>query len=209
MSVLANGCDGGWMMLAKPGITSLQQLKGKKVAVQNGSIALVSLDWKLKQEKVEVEYVYMDNHQMPIPLQRGDVDAIVTFEPYCALTELSGWGKRLWVPYDTPMGKTNLGFVASTGFVKKEPDLTRKLVKAHVRATKEILDHPEISLETTMKQFNMSKEVAELSAKNLFFTTESGEAFQGGLRAMATMLIDAKLLEKEPSWGEFINTSFL
>jgi len=43
MAVLANGCDGGWMLLARPGITSFQQLRGKKIGVQNDSIALVSL----------------------------------------------------------------------------------------------------------------------------------------------------------------------
>ena len=39
---------------------------------------------------------------------------------------LNGWGKRLWVPYDSPMGKTNLGLVASETFVKADPDLTRR-----------------------------------------------------------------------------------
>src|SRR5260221_14619721 len=38
MQVLANGCDGGWMVLAQASIKSFQDLKGKKVAVQNGSI---------------------------------------------------------------------------------------------------------------------------------------------------------------------------
>ena len=44
MSVLANGCDGGWMVLAQPSINSFKDLVGKKVAVQNGSIGLVSLN---------------------------------------------------------------------------------------------------------------------------------------------------------------------
>src|ERR1700686_3066560 len=58
MSVLADGCDGGWMLVAKPSITSFAELAGKKIAVQNGSIGLVSLNWKLQQEgltdKVEI-----------------------------------------------------------------------------------------------------------------------------------------------------------
>ena len=144
MQVLANGCDGGWMVLAQPSINSFKDLVGKKVAVQNGSIGLVSLNWKLKQEGVfgKVEMAFMDNQDQPIPLMRGDVAAICCFEPYAALAELNGWGKRLWVPYDSPMGKTNLGFVASENFVKKDPDLTKKMVQAHVKATKEMASNP-------------------------------------------------------------------
>src|SRR6476661_7435146 len=93
MQILANGCDGGWMLLTQPSINSFQDLKGKKVAVQNGSIGLVSLNWKLKQEKLlgDVELVFMDNQDQPIPLMRGDVAAICVFEPYATLAELSGW----------------------------------------------------------------------------------------------------------------------
>ena len=72
MQVLANGCDGGWMVLAQPSINSFQDLEGKKVAVQNGSIGLVSLNWKLKQEGVfgQVDMAFMDNQDQPIPLMR-------------------------------------------------------------------------------------------------------------------------------------------
>ena len=211
MAVLANGCDGGWMLVAKPDITSFAQLKGKKVGVQNGSIGLVSLLWKLKHEGLDgaVDLAFMDNQDQPIPLMRGDVAAICCFEPYATLAELQGWGKKLWVPYDTPMGKTNLGFVASQAFVTKEAALTRSLVQAHVKATNEMASDPAIAIKTTIDQFKMSPEVAAASTKNLFFSADSGPHFQDGLKALAAMMIDAKLLDRAPDWNHFINTSFL
>ncbi|HWK47763.1 MAG TPA: ABC transporter substrate-binding protein [Stellaceae bacterium] len=211
MAVLADGCDGGWMLLAKPGITSFAQLAGKKIAVQNGSIGLVSLSWKLRHEGIadKVELLFLDNQDQPVPLARGDVDAICCFEPYATFAELNGFGHKLWVPYDTPMGKTNLGFVASVPFIKKEPELTKVLVQAHVKATNTMRDNPRIAIETTVKQFNMSQEVAEATMKNLFFSADSGAAFQSGLKALAGMMLTDKLLDAEPNWNEFINTSFI
>jgi NitT/TauT family transport system substrate-binding protein len=211
MQILANGCDGGWLVLAQPSITGWKDLVGKKIAVQSGSIGLVSLNWKLKQEGIygKVELVYMDNQDQPIPLMRGDVAAICPFEPYAALAEQNGWGKRLWVPYDSPMGKTNLGFVASEAFVKKDPELTKKMVAAHVKATQAMATDPTVAIETTIKVFKMTKEVAERSTKNLFFTAESGAPFVSGLKALAKMMIDDKLLDKEPDWGAFLNLGYV
>jgi NitT/TauT family transport system substrate-binding protein len=157
----------------------------------------------------KVEMAFMDNQDQPVPLMRGDVGAICVFEPYAALAELNGWGKKLWVPYDSPMGKTNLGFVASEKFVKADPELTKKMVKAHVAATKEMASNSAIAIETTIKQFKMTKEVAELSVKNLFFSADSGAPFVSGLKALAKMMIDDKLLEKEPDWGSFLNLGYV
>ena len=211
MQVLANGCDGGWMVLCQPSIGGWKDLVGKKIAVQNGSIGLVSLNWKLKQEGIfgKVEMAFMDNQDQPIPLMRGDVGAICVFEPYAALAELNGWGKRLWVPYDSPMGKTNLGFVASEKFVKADPELTKKMVQAHVKATQKMASDSSIAIETTIKQFKMTREVAELSVKNLFFSAESGAPFVSGLKALAKMMIDDKMLEKEPDWGSLLNLGYV
>ncbi len=211
MAVLANGCDGGWAFLARPGITSFAQLAGKKIGVQNGSIALVSLAWKLRHEGMtdKVELLYLDNQDQPVPLARGDVDAICCFEPYATFAQLNGFGQSLWVPYDTPMGKTNLGFVASIPFIQKEPALTRQLVQAHVTATNTMRQDPAIAIATTIKQFNMSPEIAAASTKNLFFSADTGPAFQSGLKALAGMMVTDKLLDTEPDWDAFINTSFL
>jgi ABC-type nitrate/sulfonate/bicarbonate transport system substrate-binding protein len=76
----------------------------------------------------KVEMAFMDNQDQPIPLMRGDVAAICCFEPYAALAEQNGWGKRLWVPYDSPMGKTNLGLRRLLGLREKDPALTKKMV---------------------------------------------------------------------------------
>ena len=211
MTVLCNGCDGGWKLVANPKYATLGDLKGKKIACQAGSIALAGLLWKLKKEGLadSVEVILMDGDKQPVPLYRGDVDAICGFEPFPTFAELNGWGKTIWTPYDTPMGKTNLGLVSSLSFVQKEPALTRALVQAHIAATNEIIANPAIALETTMKQFNLSKPIAEESNKNLFFTVESGPAFQAGLKETAKMMIESKLLEKEPDWATFINTSFI
>jgi len=210
LQVLANGCDGGWMVLAQPSIAGFKDLAGKKIAVQNGSIGLVSLDWKLRQEGVlgKAVMAFMDNQDQPGALMQGDVAAICCFEPYAALAEVNGWGRRLWVPYDSPMGKTNLGLVASVNMTKKEPDLTRKLVAAHVKATREMAANPAIAIETTMKQFKTTREVAELSTRNLFFSADSGASFVSGLKALARMMIDDRMLEKEPDWSQFLNLGY-
>jgi hypothetical protein len=83
------------------------------------------------------------------------------------------------------------------------------MVAAHVKATKEMASNPSIAIETTIKQFKMTKEVAELSTKNLFFSADSGPAFTGGLKALARMMLDDKMLEKEPNWDEFLNLGYV
>ena len=101
MAVLANGCEGGWMLVAAPSITSMAQLAGKKVGVQNGSIGLVSLQWKLRAEGLtdKVELVFLDNQDQPTPLARGDLAAICCFEPYATFAAMNGFGHNLWVNY--------------------------------------------------------------------------------------------------------------
>ena len=75
-------------------------------------------------------------------------------------------------------------------FTKAEPELTSKMVQAHVKATQEMASDSSIAIETTIQQFKMTREVAELSIKNLFFSAESGAPFVGGLKALAKMMVE-------------------
>ena len=122
--MLANGCDGGWMVLAQPGDhRAWKELAGKKIAVQNGSIGLVSLNWKLKQEGMfgKVEMAFMDNQDQPVPLMRGDVGAICVFEPYAALAELNGWGKSCGCRTTRPWARPTWASWPREAFIKKDP----------------------------------------------------------------------------------------
>lgn len=78
-----------------------------------------------------------------------------------------------------------------------------------MKATERMRADPSIAIETTVKQFNIDRTVAEASAKNLFFDADSGEAFQSGLRSLADMMLADKMLDGAPDWAEFINTRFL
>lgn len=207
--VLSNATDGGWYLLGGPKIASLADLKGKKVAVQAASISHISLLWRLQKDGLakDVELVFMNNPDMPVAMQRGDLEGAIIFEPHAAYVALNGWGKPLWAPYDTPMGKTNLGLIATPDFIQKFPETTKAVLKAHKSATAELVKDSSFAAEAIVKSLNMPLNVAQESLKNIFFSTESGPGFRKGIEAMGAMMLDAKMAEKLPDWDKFINTS--
>jgi ABC-type nitrate/sulfonate/bicarbonate transport system substrate-binding protein len=192
-------------------VKTIQDLKGKKIAVQPASISHLCLNWKLKQENLtnSVEVLVMNNNDMPVAMQRGDLDALMIFEPYAAFTILQGWASPVWAPYDTPMGKTNLGVIASPDFIAKNPELTKAIVAAHKAATADLQRDNTAAAEAIVKSLNMPLDVAKESLKNTWFTTESGAGFRKGVEALGTMMVEAKMADKIPNWDKFIDTSFL
>ena len=211
LAVLCNACEGGWNLVGKPSIKRFEDLKGKKVAVQAGNICHMAILWKLKTLNMtrDVELVFLNNNDMPIPLQQGQIDAMFGIEPYPSLAKANGWGADIWSGYDTPFGRTNLGFMASASFIEKNPALTRELVNAHVKATKELQGNPAIAAEVTTKILNLPRNVIDLSLTNTFFSSESGESFTKGIMALGDIMIEAKTAEKLPAWSSFVNTSFV
>jgi NitT/TauT family transport system substrate-binding protein len=211
LSLLANACDGGSYCLGKPQFKSLTDLKGKKLAVTAGTISHAAAQWKLHALGLQdsVELVFMNYADMPVPMQRGDIDAMVAFEPYPTYVRLNGWATDLWEPYDTPMGRTNLGFMAAQDFIKKYPVLAHEMVQAHVKATAELVKDPSLAVDTIAKVLNLSKPVAEASIKNTFFTAKSDDAFQKSVMAMGEMMVESKMMEKVPDWTGFFDFSLV
>jgi NitT/TauT family transport system substrate-binding protein len=211
LQLLANACDGGWNMIGKPEFKTLESLRGKRIAVQPGNICHIALAWKLKSLGMtkDVELVFLNNNDMPIPLQQGQIDAMFSIEPYPSLAKENGWGVDIWNGYDTPMKATNLGFVASRAFVEKNPVLARELVKAHVRATKDLIADASFASETVARVLNMPRPVIDASLKNTFYSIESGEGYNKTIVAMAEMMKEAAMLDSMPDWKTFINTRFV
>lgn len=211
LQLLANACDGGWNLVGKPAYKTLESLRGKKIAVQPGNICHIALAWKLKSLGMtnEVELVFLNNNDMPIPLQQGQIDAMFSIEPYPSFAKENGWGADIWNGYDTPMKGRNVGFVASRPFVEKNPVLAREIVKAHVRATKDLMADPAVAAETTARVLNMPRPIIDAALKNTFFSIESGEEYNKSIVAMGEMMKEAAMLDSMPDWKSFINMSMV
>jgi NitT/TauT family transport system substrate-binding protein len=98
--------DGNDMIVAKPGITSIAQLKGKTVGVEVGFVdhllllhALKSVN--LKESDVKLKNVKTD--ETPQALKSGEVDAIGAWQPSsgAALKEVPG-SKAIFTSKDVP-----------------------------------------------------------------------------------------------------------
>lgn len=84
MILLNDYSFGNDMVVAKPGIASLKDLKGKKVGVEIGFVEHLLLLNGLKKagmKESDVKLVNVPTHQTPQTLASGDVDAIVAWQP--------------------------------------------------------------------------------------------------------------------------------
>lgn len=77
----SNGND---MIVAKPGLTSVESLKGKKIGVEVGFVShllLLNALEKAGLSEADVELVNVPTNETPQVLASGDVDAIVAWQP--------------------------------------------------------------------------------------------------------------------------------
>ncbi len=211
LAVLANGCDGGFDVIGRAPLKRFEDLKGKKIAVQFGSLGYATLQWKLQHLNMtdQVVQLNMDNQDMPVALQRGDVDAFYATEPFPTIARINGWGQSIWLPIDTPLGKTNVGLVASQDFITKNPILTRMIVDAHVRATQALAKDNTLAVDAIVKALNVSRQAALESMQTTWFSADSGPGFQKNVMAMGDMMLQSKLIQKLPNWKEFIQTGMV
>lgn len=106
MVILNDYSNGNDMIVARPGITSVAQLKGKKVGVEIGFVGhllLLNALEKAGLKESEVELVNVPTNETPQVLASGDVDAIVAWQPNSgqALKQVPG-SKAIYTSADEP-----------------------------------------------------------------------------------------------------------
>jgi NitT/TauT family transport system substrate-binding protein len=119
----SNGND---MIVAKPGIQSLQQLKGKKIGVEVGFVSHLLLLNALKQSKMsdkDIEIVNVPTDQTPQALKSGSVDAIVAWQPNSgqALREVAG-SKAIFTSANLPGIIYDVLAVNPKSLAERQPD---------------------------------------------------------------------------------------
>jgi NitT/TauT family transport system substrate-binding protein len=107
VSIVVNDySDGNDMIVAKPGITTVAQLKGKTIGVEVGFVDHLLLLHALKAANLKESDVKLKNvktDETPQALKSGDVDAVGCWQPSsgAALKELPG-SKAIFTSKDVP-----------------------------------------------------------------------------------------------------------
>lgn len=144
VSVLANDySNGNDMVVAKPGITSVAQLKGKKVGVEVGFVSHLLLMNALKSANLtekDISIVNVPTDQTPQTLKSGNVDAIVAWQPNSgqALKEVPG-SKAIYTSADVPGIIYDMLAVNPKSLAERRADWL-KVVKVWDRVAKFVLD---------------------------------------------------------------------
>lgn len=105
-------------------ITSVGQLKGKKIGVAKGSSAHNLLVASLEQAGIgwtDISVNYLAPADAAAAFERGAIDAWSIWDPYLAIAELNADARQL--PLDPEASKQNAFFLANSDFAAKYPDI--------------------------------------------------------------------------------------
>ncbi|WP_301861246.1 aliphatic sulfonate ABC transporter substrate-binding protein [uncultured Megasphaera sp.] len=153
-------------------VTSVADLKGKKVAYAKGSYAQHLLAQLLEKEGLtldDVQTVNLNAAEQVTALTTNEVDAIVIWEQY--ITKLTSAGQARVLADGTGIKRGNMINYFVTSYADKHPLVVLAYLRALNRANELIKSDPDKAAEVTYQNFGISKEEMKKVLKNLTFTT--------------------------------------
>jgi sulfonate transport system substrate-binding protein len=152
-----------WTALVIPAdseVTSVEGLKGKKIAATKGTDPYFFLLRTLNEFGLsgsDVEVVNVQHADGRTALENGDVDAWSGLDPYMAQTELEHGSKLLYRNIDF----NSWGFLnARTKFIEDHPDYVTRILAQYERARQWIIDNPDETIAILARDAELSEEVA-------------------------------------------------
>lgn len=193
-------------------IKTVADLRGKKIANFPGALQDVLLRATLQKAGLnpdrDVQLIKVTWAEMPIALQRGDVDAYSGSEPHPTLAVSEGYGRILSYPYETPIGSLNSALATSKSMVEKNPKLVQAIVCAHKASYEYLQGHQDDWIDTGRKLFGFDPKVTKASMVNVGIGWELSDEYVSSFKAMGRALRDLKIIEREPDYAAMIDQRF-
>jgi len=201
---VSHGAD---VVVGRPGMRSMRDLKGKSVAVESSALGAFVLSRALalnNMQAADVNVVHLESNEQPGAFQKGQVDGAVTFDPYRAQFVAAG-ATTLFDSTQIPGEIVDLLAVRSTTF-DRQPKGIQALLSGWFDAIDYMKKDPKdaarrmgIRQQTSGEQFLEAQRGLHVPSReeNLrMLGGDSPELAVTGRRLMALM-VDAKLLRKD------------
>jgi len=206
---------GGDAVLARPAITKLSQLKGKRIGVElsaGGAVVLARLLEAAGLSRDEVSLLPIEASQQEGALRAGWIDAVVTFEPTKSRLEARGY-RVLFDSSRMPDEIVDV-LVVRTGVLERRPEDVVELLAGWERGVLALRSAPAAAAGLLSAGANLSPEAYLQSLQGLKFGTLAGSAqlLSGDPAPLAKqhfglgkLLMQLGLIQKPPDWSALLS----
>lgn len=166
-----NHTGGSWYLVVSNDIESPQDLIGKKLAIGTGAEKSpgwheVAADLGIPAGVENYEVFDMKDKDEYFALAAGQLDAFTCCDPWGSYAEFEGTGKMIATSWGSAKGATEgteagihcvYGF--NTDFIEQYPNLTTRLMYAHILSVQYMYQHPYRAAEIFAEAFDVPVEV--------------------------------------------------
>ncbi len=212
--IIGAQCNRGMAVVSgvNSGISTIKDLKGKKVAILPGSTQEVVILDRLKMEGLsikDIQPIRVAFSDMPAALERGDIDAYVGAEPGPSISLAKGVGKIVEYPYSTPTGSVNMVMTTHESMTKENPELVKVFLTIHRKATEYAMANRAAFVEMAAQKLGQPKPTIEIAAPNVELTWNVDADWVTRAKYYGSEMLDKKQIRALPDYTKFIDTSFV
>ncbi|MFQ5914565.1 MAG: ABC transporter substrate-binding protein [Nitrospinota bacterium] len=195
-------------------IANWKDVEGKTIGRIPGSFAEFLFRVAATQNGADVSKIRFKNFgfsfaTMSLALKQRQVDALVIWSPGMDLPVVEGFGYFPPISVqDTPVGDINGLLAMNTKFLKKKPDVARKLVKAFVEVTNHYSSHPDEWVKGARALTGADVAVLKEGIKHAKLTNM---IYAEKAKTLARIAFEGKIVKKDASGavGRWINYDLL
>lgn len=213
---------GNDQIIVAEGITSIADLKGKKVAAEEGTVDHYLLLLVLEKGGLtidDVQFVPLETGAAAAAFAAGKVDAAGVYAPFTTQALKRQGSKALFTSGDFPGAITD-HLVCRSEFVAQHPEKVQKIVDAWFATLKTIEDDPAGTLPILVERSGVSEpEFKEYAAGTTIFSLEENrKAFKDGdtmqslpnaARNISDFLVESKLVQEAPDLSNLLSSQFV
>lgn len=209
--VVASAADGGSNIVGNAEVTSVQDLVGRTVGYPQGASQEILLRLTLEQNGVDIEDLELVNlpfSDMANALATGQIDAFSSAEMGPSIAMGAG-AHQVVSPYETPVGRVNIGLVTTQRLIDSDPTLVQTVVDTHIQATDAMVADPDAWVAGVVARFGLDEAVVDTAVTNIWPRWTLDAEYQRQVEALAGEMHGLGYLEASPTADEVVDATFV
>lgn len=166
--ILASANTEGSSIVVKDTIKTVKDLEGKSMGTPGiGSIQDAMVDMIARKEKAKILHKHMKVSDMPLFLQKSEIDGFIAWAPHPARAVDLGYGHQILTSHDILPDHQCCVLVTSGKTLANDPETVKKVVKTYLKAYEWFIANPDEAVAMMVKTTGMKEDVVRMAMKTV------------------------------------------